>query len=422
MKITVFLNTLGIGGTEKAACRWAWGLKERGHQVMLLSLEEGPRRMELEQNNVQAEIVQMAPGEIATALRRFKPDVIHTHAPGHEHPGDILGSALKLLPKIPVVQTNVFGHLYHPLEDAWTDFRAYISWTSCVQAARRVFRKLDADFFNRNSVVVYPVDPFEPPPPGDISAFRKQLGVARDEILFGRIGRPDLGKWSNLGLNAFRLALRRNPKIKLLLREPPPEIAAQLLAASDKDHFVMLPATSDARELRRTLAALDVVLHTANAGESFGYGIAEPMNLGKPVITHSVPWGDQAQIELAQHGECGFVSSTPAAMAGKILLLANNTALRERMGMQALRHIRSLAKPDASLTRLEKLFEAVIEKTENPFALEDFQHAQETAAYLDEHQFGHSFQEQLALRPLYYRVRFHELRRTVRLRMGQLRQ
>ncbi len=417
MKVAVFVNGLGLGGTEKAACRWTWGLKDRGHHVVLFSLEDGPRRMELEQHGVQAEIVKMSPGEIAAALRRFKPDVIHTHAPGHEHPGDILGSALKLLPKIPVVQTNVFGHLYHPPEDAWTDFRAYISWTSCVQAARRVYRKLDLKFFRYNSVVVYPIDPLDPPPLGDIAAFRKQLGVANDEILFGRIGRPDLGKWSNLGLNAFRLALRRNGKIKLLLREPPSEIAVQLRGAPDKDHFVMLPATSDARELRRTLAVLDVVLHTANAGESFGYGIAEPMNLGKPVITHSVPWQDQAQIELARHGECGFVSSTPVAMAEKILLLAEDDVLRRRMGAEAQRHIRALATPDVSITRLEKLFEATIAKRENPFALEDFQRAQETAAYLDEHQFGHSFQEQIALRPLYYRVRFHEFRRFLRLRL-----
>jgi len=49
-----------------------------------------------------------------------------------------LGQALKLLPKrIPVVQTNVFGRLNNPAEDAWTDFRLFISWMSCVQAARR---------------------------------------------------------------------------------------------------------------------------------------------------------------------------------------------------------------------------------------------------------------------------------------------
>jgi glycosyltransferase involved in cell wall biosynthesis len=418
LRILVFLNGLGIGGTEKAACRWAVGLRERGHHIAALSLTDGPRRAELEENGVPTQILKPASDEIAKAIREFQPDVIHVHAPGHEHEGDILGDALKLLPKIPVVQTNVFGHLYNPREDAWTDFRVYISWTSCVQAARRVFLKMDANFFRRNSAAVYPLDPAEPSPSGEIAAFRRNLGVAENEVLFGRIGRPDMGKWSSLALDAFRIAARRNREIKLLLREAPPEIASQLRTAPDAGRFILLPATTNAEELRRTLSALDVVLHTAINGESFGYGIAEPMNLGKPVITHSVPWQDQAQIELARQGECGFVSSTPAAMAEAIKLLAHDRMLRQRMGLRAQEHIRALADPDVSLSRLEKIFDAVIHRRDNPLAVEDLQRAAATAAYLDAHQFGHSFSEQIALRPLYYRARFHEFRQAIRLRRG----
>lgn len=416
MRILVFLNGLGIGGTEKAACRWARGIKERGHPLAVLSLADGPRRAELEQNGVPAQIVRPNSDEIAKAIGEIHPDVIHTHAPGHEHEGDILGDALKLLPKIPVVQTNVFGHLYNRREDAWTDFRLYISWTSCVQAARRMFLKLDEKFFRRNSVAVYPLDAVQPSPKDEVAAFRQNLGVAEDEILFGRIGRPDMGKWSGLALDAFRVASQRNRKIKLLLREAPREIASQLLTDPDAGRFVLLPATANAAELQRTVSALDVVLHTAINGESFGYGIAEPMNLGKPVITHSVPWQDQAQIELARHGECGFVSSTPGAMASAIRIFADDTALRQRMGLRAQERIRALANPDASISRLETIFQAAIDKRDNPMAADDVQQANETAAYLDKHQFGHSLLEQIALRPLYYRVRLSELRRAIRLR------
>ena len=428
MNILVFANALGLGGTEKAACRWAWGLKERGHAVLVLTLADGPRRAELEQHHVPIRVTGISADKIAAVLRETRPDVIHAHAPGHLHDGDVLGEALKLLAKIPVVQTNIFGHLYNPPEDAWTDFRLFISWTSCVQAARRVFRRLDGKFFQRASVAVYPLDPLEPSPAETVRAFRKRLGVEEEEVLFGRLGRPDLGKWSNLALDAFQIALRRNRKIKLLLREPPPEIAAQLRAsvgrrccAADTGQsgssalpYIILPATSDAEELRLTLSALDVVLHTARNGESFGYGIAEPMNLGKPVITHSVPWQDQAQLELVRHGECGFVTSTPSAMADVILKLANDTALRDRMGLAAQKHIRALADSSTSISRLELVLRAAIERRDNPFAAEDLRRAKETADYLDTQQFGHSLGEQLALRPLYYRVRFHEWRKHFR--------
>jgi glycosyltransferase involved in cell wall biosynthesis len=418
MKIVIFINSLTLGGTEKAAAHWARGLQARGHQVVVLALADGPRRDELEQQQIPVQIVEPVANSIASELNKFSPDIIHAHAPGYPHASDVLGEALKLLPqKIPVVQTNVFGRIENPREDAWTDFRLFISWTSCVQAARRSFRKLDADFFRRASVAVYPLDPVEPPPVAEIAAFRKQLGVADDEILFGRFSRPEPNKWTNLALDAFRLALRRNRKIKLLLREPPPLIAAELRASQDADRFVILPVTSDANDLRLTMSALDVVLHTSSIGESFGYGIAEPMNLDKPVITHSVPWGDQAQIELVRQGECGFVASTPATMANAILKLAEgwgktpSSRLREQMGAAARQHIRALADPENSLTRLEAIFHAALEKRDNPFAAEDLQRAKTTAAYLDVQQFGHSLAEQLALRPFHYRVRFHEFRK-----------
>lgn len=409
MKLVIFLNQLGLGGTEKAAVRWAWGLQARGHRVTVVTLRDGPRRAELEARGVPVRVALTGP-EIAAVLREESPEAIHAHAPGHPHEGDVLGAALARLPKIPVVQTNIFGHLTNPAEDEWTDFRLFISWTSCVQAVRRQFRKLDEDFFRRASVAVYPLDPEEAAAPDASQAFRERLGVGADEVLFGRLSRPEPNKWTDLALDAFRRALKQNPGIKLLLREPPPVVAAALRAAPDARRFIILPATTDPEELRLTLSALDVVLHTSSIGESFGYGIAEPMNLGKPVITHSVPWQDQAQIELVRHGECGFIASTPPAMAEKILALATDGDLRTRLGAAARQHIRALAVPEISLARLEAALRAAVEQRDNPFAAADIAQARAAAAYLDAHQFGHSFLEQLVLRPFYYRVRFHEWR------------
>jgi glycosyltransferase involved in cell wall biosynthesis len=366
-------------------------------------------------HNITVRTVPADAAAIAAAIRELTPDVLHAHAPGHPHQGDILGEALSQLPKIPLVQTNIFGKLDNPKENAWTDWWLFISWTSCVQAAQRAFLPLDKKFFTRASVAVYPLDPVEPPPETEIAAFRKSLGVGKDEVLFGRLSRPDPNKWTNLSLDGFRLALKRNRSIKFLLREPPPAIAAELRASPDRDHFLILPATSDAEELTRTMASLDAVLHTSSIGESFGYGIAEPMNLGKPVITHSTPWLDQAQLELVRHGECGFVASTPHTVAKSILLLAADSALRARMGAVAREHIRKLADPETSLTRLEGALLAAKEGRTNPMLADDLKKARIVAAELSASQFGYSLGEQLALRPYYYRVRFHQWRRHLRV-------
>jgi glycosyltransferase involved in cell wall biosynthesis len=417
MRITVFFNQLGLGGSEKAACRWAKGLAERGHTVHVLSLKDGPRRAELEASQIDVRIATDA-SSIRSALQEHRPDVIHAHAPGHPHEGNILGEALALIPKIPVAQTNIFGHLDNPKEDAWTDFRLFVSWTSCVQAARRSFKSLNKEFFRHASVAAYPLDPDDGPSSSDAEDFRRCHNILRDDVVFGRLSRPEPNKWTDLAIDGFRIAALQNPRLKLLLREPPPAVAQSLMSAPDRDRFVVLLATGDSTELAFTMASLDAVLHTSIVGESFGYGIAEPMNYGKPVIANSTPWQDQAQIELVRHGECGFIASTPRTIADSIVRLANDAGLRTRIGKSAQAHIRKLADPEESINRLESALKLAAAGHENTRASEDLARAQEAAHYLDEHQFGHSLSEQIALRPLHYRVRFHQWRKAFRTRLG----
>ncbi|HEV3100223.1 MAG TPA: glycosyltransferase family 4 protein [Candidatus Udaeobacter sp.] len=408
----MFLNQLGLGGTEKAACRWARELARRGHAIHVIALKDGPRRAELSTIGLSVDVTGSRAQSIAQKLSEFAPDVIHAHMPGDPHEGDILGDALASVPKIPVVQTNVFGHLDNPKEDAWTDFRLFISWTSCVQAARRSFQKLNKDFFRRASVAVYPLDADDGPSSSERQRFRERHGIQQDEILFGRLSRPEPNKWTDLPIAAFRIAATQDGRLRLLLREPPPAVARSIARAPDRERFVVLPATSDPAELAVTTATLDVVLHTSSVGESFGYGIAEPMNYGKPVIANSTPWQDQAQIELVRHGECGLIASTARTIADAMLKLANDVDLRTRLGSNARIHIRELANSEESTNRLETAFEATVAGHENPYASEDLAKAQATAVYLDNEQFGHSWREQIALRPLHYRVRFHEWRTT----------
>jgi hypothetical protein len=94
-----------------------------------------------------------------------------------------------------------------------------------------------------------------------------------------------------------------------------------------------------------------------------------------------------------------------------MLKLANDAELRTRLGKKAQIHIRKLADPEGSTDRLEDALRAACNGANNPRLSEDLTRAKAAANYLDDHQFGHSWLEQLALRPLYYRTRFHQWRR-----------
>ena len=410
MKIAVFLNQLGIGGTEKAACEWVRGLSRLPDSqiILVVSMEDGPRRKDLEKAGIPVQIQSRAAG-IAEVLRGI--DVVHAHAPGFPHAGDVLGEALKLAKKkIPVVQTNIFGKIENPRENAWTDFRLFISWTSCVQAVRRSRRKLDLDFFRHQSVASYPISPLSEAEEAQLIkqalAFRDGIGLLPDHVLFGRFSRPEPNKWTPIILPAFLDAHRKNPCLRLLLREPPAQVASDLRSAnlasldpaSAKSRpILILPATPDAHELAISQMACDVILHTSSIGESFGYGIAEPMNLGKPVITNSVPWHDQAQLELIQHGICGWVANTQSNLEMAIASLANDASLRKRFGQSAQSRIQKIADPNISAFRLRQALSCAVEGRANPQATEDLVHSLLAAKELDKSQWGHGWQEKSGL-------------------------
>ena len=143
--------------------------------------------------------------------------------------------------------------------------------------------------------------------------------------------------------------------------------------------------------------ACDVILHTSSIGESFGYGIAEPMNLGKPVITNSVPWHDQAQLELVQHGVCGWVANSRSNLRKAIDSLANDPALRARFGQSGRHRIQKIANLDRSAQRLRLALSCAMEGRQNPHFTEDLDHSVLAAKELDVAQWGHGWREKSAL-------------------------
>jgi hypothetical protein len=143
--------------------------------------------------------------------------------------------------------------------------------------------------------------------------------------------------------------------------------------------------------------ACDVILHTSSIGESFGYGIAEPMNLGKPVITNSVPWHDQAQLELIQHGVCGWVANTRSNLKMAISSLANDASLRTKFGQSGRCRIQKIAAPERSAQRLRQALSCALEGRQNPDVTEDLALSILAAKELDNAQWGYGWQEKSGL-------------------------
>jgi glycosyltransferase involved in cell wall biosynthesis len=225
-------------------------------------------------------------------------------------------------------------------------------------------------------------------------------------------------RWDDVPVEAFRVAQKVLGNLKLLIREPPSQVAEKLKHALDSGRFIILPTTTCRDELRLTTASMDAVLHYSKIGESFGYGVAEPMNLGRPAIVNYLPWMNLGQVELARHRECGYAVTNTTGLTRAILSLGGDAALRRRFGDNARRHIRQLADPATSLDRLEMAFACAVGGQPNPTANEDAIIARQMAEYLTDLKFGDTWRDRLALMPFYYRVRFHQWRQVMKRRLA----
>ena len=104
-------------------------------------------------------------------------------------------------------------------------------------------------------------------------------------------------------------------------------------------------------------------------------------------------------------------------MASKREPISNSPSSKyifSEMAQNARSHILALADLDESTDRIEMAMRCAIENEDNPFAEQDLEKALQTAAYLDEHQWGHSFEEQLSLRTTNFKVWLYRWQRKLR--------
>ncbi|MEI6704525.1 MAG: glycosyltransferase, partial [Deltaproteobacteria bacterium] len=150
-----------------------------------------------------------------------------------------------------------------------------------------------------------------------------------------RAGSSDLGGGREGGKN-----------LKLLAMEPPAELKQRIISGEFGDGIVVHEVESSPVRMAAMVDACDIIFHAARFGESFGYSMAEGMAAGKPVITRTIPWGDNAPVELVEHGTTGFVCCSLEGMTQALHLLVADQELRNAMGAAGRDRIHRLASPE----------------------------------------------------------------------------
>lgn len=314
--------SLGLGGTEKVMQSFAVNLSRDKFHVAVYSPVTGPRGKLIRDAGIETFIG----ADLFSTLQKFRPQVVHIHRAGWSEPGSLRPFKLAKTPVL--VETNVFGHNDPSPEGQLIDRHLFVS-NFCAKRYEQINSIPTTE--PKYSVLYNPVD---------TDLFLRNCPPERERTrnTFGRISRADKGKWSNLALDFLpilqkQISVGTQGPFQYRIIGGIPE-AKQFISNNNLDDLVsFLPPVLTDAEIADFLNSINFLVHANDTGESFGLVIAEAMAAGLPVITHpSKELRDNAQLELVDHGETGFIANNTSEFAQAISFLLNNPQQALKMG------------------------------------------------------------------------------------------
>ena len=232
----------------------------------------------------------------------------------------------------------------------------------------RKMHKISNKEFHKNYRVWYLpidldwIDSLEPSR-SEILRLRKKFGIKPDDLVLGRVARPDIGKWSDVLIEMMPYLIKKVPNVKFLVVGIPEKKREEIVRKKLGEYFIFLKSVQSDKSLVEALYLMDIFAYSSVGGESFGMSIVEAMACKKPVVVNSTPLVDNAQIETVDNGKTGFVVYSPRAFAEAIAYLASHEEGARRMGLAGHEKVRREYDVKMTVKTLEKrILEILAEK------------------------------------------------------------
>jgi glycosyltransferase involved in cell wall biosynthesis len=382
MKVVHVITRLILGGAQENTLLTVEGLHHRyGDDVTLITgPAEGPEGDLFDRAKAQGLKVELMPELVRAirpatdlkayrllrkAIRRLKPEVVHTHS----SKAGIVGRAAAWDERVPAVVHTIHGLPFGPSEsplrnrlyvalERWAARRCHAivsvcdSMTEQALAAgvgrpeqfRTVYSGMDVDAF------------LNPPRPRE--EVRRELGLADDEVAFGTVARLFERKGHDDILAAAPEVLRANPRVRFvfigdgILRE-------SLIAETERlglrraFHFVGLVPPGRIPEL---LGAMDAVVHPS-LREGLARVLPQSLIVGRPVISYDVDGAHE--VVLPETGVLLAPRDIPG-LALAILRLAAEPATREAMGREGRRRFADRFRHETMTRELRSLYDGLL--------------------------------------------------------------
>jgi glycosyltransferase involved in cell wall biosynthesis len=369
VRVLHILSDLGPGGGERMPVHLMRTLNRRRFEVRAVSLydEARPVGSDLKELLAQDEVpvwnLGKRPGfdprmftRIGGALRRFRPDVVHTHL-------QTLRYAL-----LPMLYRGVpaMVHTVHNLAERevdrpsiWLHRLAFRRGVVPVAIGQEVAASISRVYGIRGFPSInygIPVEVYGRPREAR-EVWRRRQGFAPEDTIFVCVAQFRPQKNHRLLLEAFAKGAAAHPRVHLLLvgwgsQETQLRKQVEALGLRRRVHFMGLRT-----DIPEVLAASDVFVLSSD-WEGNPLAVMEAMSAGKPVISTSVG----GVPELIKNGSSGLLvpQANSEAFARAVNRLATNPQMRKAMGTVAAKCATERFSVETMTEAYEELYEAML--------------------------------------------------------------
>jgi glycosyltransferase involved in cell wall biosynthesis len=383
MRIVHVITRLIIGGAQENTLLTVEGLHHqyRDEVTLMTGPAEGPegdlfaRASHLGLNvAVMPELVRpirprvdfRAYHKLREVFRRLKPDVVHTHS----SKAGILGRAAAWAEHVPAIVHTIHGMPFGHFESPWRN-RLYIALERlAAQRCHAIVSVCDAMTTQALAAGVGRPDQFITLYSGmDADAFltprrarsdvRRDLGLADDEIAFATVARLFELKGHDDILAIAPRVIAANPKVRFvwigdgILRD---RLIAELERLGIRESFILTGLVPPDR-IPELLGAVDAVIHPS-LREGLARVLPQALLVGRPAISYDIDGA--REVVLPETG----ILLRPRDRDGlkhAILHLADDAALRARMGAEGRRRFADQFRHETMTRELRALYERLLQ-------------------------------------------------------------
>ena len=274
---------------------------------------------------------------LCRTIRRFRPDVVHTHS----SKAGILGRLAARLCRVPVVVHTIHGLPFHPYQCVLLNWGYILLERWCARYSDAIITVCDAMAEQALAARVGRAERYHTIYSGievdtfladiDRDEVRRRWGLSPDDLVVGKVARLSDLKGHEFLFDAFEEVARREPRAKLLLvgdgwRRAEYE---RRVAESGLSARVVFAGLIPPQDVPAAIHAMDVLVHTS-LREGLARVLPQALLSGVPVVSYDV---DGAR-EVVVPEETGVLlpPKDVTGLTAAILRLLGDAALRERLG------------------------------------------------------------------------------------------